>query len=180
MQELAAPVRRILLPASNPRQAQVAFAVGYGLGRSLGAEAMEVVTVFPVDVADGEVQERMEEMMAAVQEASGLEMESWQDEASLDGMAVTFRDDYSNVPLARIRDLSQGFDLMVVGAGPGTVSGRDVLGRVTWTLATQAHCPVVAVKRRTGGLHFQVQSFFDFFRDEPGELEGEAGGIHAT
>jgi hypothetical protein len=85
-------------------------------------------------------------------------------------MRVRFRDDYSDSPLNRIRALSQGFDLMVLGAGPGAMARRDVLGRVTWTLATESHCPVVAVKRRTGGLHFQVQAFFDFFRDEPPEL----------
>ena len=81
-------------------------------------------------------------------------------------MEVTFRAEYSDSPLGRIRELSRDFDLMLLGAGPGKVAGRDVLGRVTWTAANTSACPVVAVKRRTGGLHFQVQSFFDFFRDE--------------
>jgi nucleotide-binding universal stress UspA family protein len=166
MQELQSPVRRILFPASNPLQAQVAFGVAYSLGRSLGAEAMEVVTIFPEDVADGEVQERMAELVEAVGEAADLEVEDWHEVLNLDGMQVVFRDDYSSTPLARIRTLSQGFDLMVVGAGPGTMARRDVLGRVTWSLATEAQCPVVAVKRRSGGLHFQLQSFFGFFRDE--------------
>jgi len=166
MQELNGPIRRILFPASNPRQAQVAFAVGYGLGRALGAEAMEVVTVFPGSVAKGEVEARMDELTTALGEVAGLRLDSWRKPVSVDRMEVRFRDDYSDAPLDRIRELSEGFDLMVLGAGPGAMARRDVLGRVTWTLATGSRCPVVAVKRRTGGLHFQVQAFFDFFRDE--------------
>ncbi len=166
LQQLQGPVRRILFPASNPRQAQVAFAVGYGLGRALDAEAIEVVTVFPELVAEGEVEDRMQEMAEAVGEAAGLSLGSWREPLDLDGMKVTLRAEHSNAPLERIRELSQGFDLMILGAGPGAMARRDVLGRVTWTLATGARCPVVAVKRRTGGLHFQVQSFFEFFREE--------------
>jgi len=174
MQELRGEVQRILFPASNPRQAQVAFAVAYGLGRALGAEALEVMTVFPEDVAEGEVEERMEELAEALGEASGTPVESWRTPLHLAGMKVSFRDDYSDHPLTRIQQVSQGFDLMILGAGPGAVARRDVLGKVTWHLATEASCPVVAVKRRTGGLHFQVQSFFDFFRDEaPAAPRGE-------
>ena len=179
LQQLRGPVRRILFPASNPRQAQVAFGVLYGLGRALGAEAIEIVTVFPEEVADGEVQDRMEELAEAIGEAAGLPVKSWRDGLSLDGMEVTFRDDYSDSPLVRIRELSQGFDLMVLGAGPGAVGGRNVLGKATWTLATGSHCPVVAVKRRTGGLLFQVQSFFDFFRDEEPERGDGGAGVGA-
>jgi nucleotide-binding universal stress UspA family protein len=173
MQELAGPVRKVIFPASNPRQAHVAFALGSSLARALGAQTMDIVTIFPRDVAPGEVEDRMEEMREAIGGAAGLPPGPWQDALSVDGMTVTFRDDYSHEPQARILELSRGFDLMLLGAGPGAVARRDVLGRVTWSLATQARCPVVAVKRRTGGLHFQVQSFFDFFYDEVPESEAD-------
>ncbi len=128
-----------------------------------------MVTVFPELVAEGEVEDRMEEMAEAVGAAAGLSPGSWREPLDLDGMKVTLRAEHSDAPLERIRELSQGFDLMVLGAGPGAMARRDVLGRVTWTLATGARCPVVAVKRRTGGLHFQVQSFFEFFREDAPE-----------
>lgn len=166
MQELEASVRRVLFPASNPLQAQVAFAVGYGLSEALGAESIDVITVFPEDADRTEVEARMQEMATAVDEAAGVPVEGWETPVEMDGIAVHFRADYSDDAVDRIREMSRGYDLLVLGAGPGAMVRRQVLGRVTWELSRRSHCPAVAVKRRTGALHFQVQSFFDFFRDE--------------
>ncbi len=177
IQNVDRPVRRVLFPASNPLQAQVAFAVGYGLSRAMDAEVIDVVTIFPEDTHRDTVEERVLEMAHAVGEAAGVELDAWEEPVELDGLTVHFRAEYSNAPVDRIRAMSQGYDLLVLGAGPGGIGGRHVLGKVTWTLAQSAHCPTVAVKRRTGGLHFQVQSFFEFFRDQaqaPAETK-EAG-----
>jgi len=183
MQELPDRVDRILMPASNPEQAEVFFAVGYAIARGVEAGAIDVVTVFDPDADDATVERRMSEMAEALSRQAEVPLKSWEEELEVDGVRVTFGAERGDDALGRLVEMSEGYDMMVVGAGPGGPWGRDVLGRFTWALSRHPECPVVAVKRRAGGLHFQLQSFFEFFREETatptervGEVEPEAPG----
>jgi CIC family chloride channel protein len=163
------PVRRVLLPAANPDQAGLAFAVAYAIGRTLGVERIDVLTLFDPSTAEERVEALMTEMTDALAGSAGVDVESWsswREPISLDGMEVTLKAERTRAALDELEARSLDYDLMVLGAGPGGPWKREVLGRFTWALANRAACPVVAVKRRTGALHFQLQSFFDFFQEE--------------
>jgi CIC family chloride channel protein len=166
MQDLAGPVRRILFPVSNPQQAQLSFAVTYGLARRLGADTIDVVTLFGESVSDRLMEIRTQEVAEGLAEATDLSPGAWREPAELDGVRIRFQHERTGSPLERIVEMSGDYDLMVLGAGPGGTLKRHVLGKFTWTLSQEVHCPVVVVRRRTGLLHFQLQSFFEFFRDE--------------
>jgi nucleotide-binding universal stress UspA family protein len=169
MQDLDREVRRILLPASNPEQAELTFAVAYALARSLGAGSIDVLTLFVGETPRFEREDLMPEMAAALGSATGVELPAWSDwrePVTVDGVRVSLQAVTVDSAMDDLEARSLDYDLMVLGAGPGGPFGREVLGRFTWNLATRSACPVVAVKRRSGALHFQVQSFFDFFRED--------------
>jgi len=175
MQEPRGRVDRILLPTSNPQQGALAFAVGHALARTLGARNLDVLTLFPRTATEGEVDELMSELSAALAAAAGVEVRAWRhwhDPMAVEGVQVRLRPDRADSAMKELGRRSRDYDLMVLGAGPGGLLGREVLGRFTWTLAKRAACPVVAVRWRAAALHFQLQSFFDFFRDESASAVG--------
>ncbi|NIP58880.1 MAG: amino acid permease, partial [Gemmatimonadetes bacterium] len=155
MQEFPEAVDRIIMPASNPEQAEVFFAVGYAIARGLGAQEIDVVTVFDPSDEEEFVEVRMTEMANALAAVAEVEMERWEEPVSVDGVRVTFQAPRSSDTLSHILEMSEDYDLMLVGTGPGGPWGRDVLGRFTWALSRHPACPVVAVKRRTGAMQFQ-------------------------
>lgn len=108
----------------------------------------------------------MTELVQAVADASGFPLGRWDRPVQIDGVRVRFRAERAHSAVRHLAELSEAYDLMVVGAGPGGTMSRDVLGRFTRILADESKCSVVAVKRRTGALHFHLQSFFHSFKDE--------------
>jgi nucleotide-binding universal stress UspA family protein len=162
-------VRRILLPAANPTQAELAFAVAYAVARTLGADAIHVLTLFEEGREQESLDRYMVEIVDALSAGVGDELPrwpSWTEPVSVDGVEVSLEATRTPSALNELEARSLDYDLMVMGAGPGGPWRREVLGRFTWALANRSACPVVAVKRRAGVLHFSLQSFFDFFQEE--------------
>lgn len=185
MQEPQGPVDRILLPSSNPDQGALAFAVSYALARTLGARSIEVLTLFPENAGEEAVERFMPQMAEALSSSAGIGGEDWPDwkeAVAVDGVQVSLRPHRTDSTMDELEAESLEYDLMVLGAGPGGLLGREVLGRFTWALANRSACPVVAVRWRAAPLRFQVQSFFDFFRDDGKFLaqETEEEELHGT
>ncbi|MEJ2206629.1 MAG: amino acid permease [Gemmatimonadota bacterium] len=169
MQEPRGRVDRILLPTSNPDQGPLALAVSYALARTLEASHIDVLTLFPKRATDEAVDNFMPQMAAAFSESADIDLGPWSDwrtPMSLNGIQISLRPLRTDSTMDELEAQSLDYDLMVLGAGPGGLLGREVLGRFTWTLANRSACPVVAVRWRAAPLRFQVQSFFDFFRDD--------------
>ncbi len=166
MQQLPDRIDKILVPVSNPLQAQLAFVIAFGVAHSRGSTAIDLVRVFDEHLAEGAREELLAELAQAVAEASGIRLDLRKETTDVDGVRVRFRAERAHAALRHLADLTAEYDLMVLGAGPGGIMGRDVMGHFTRVLAEESRCPVIAVKRRTGALHFQLQSFFQFFRDE--------------
>ena len=142
----------------------------------MGAEKIDVVTVFDPSRESAWVEERMREMSGALSAVAEVEMESWKDPMVVDGVRVTLPGTPLRGRPGSPHRCGRRLRHDAGGAGPGGPWGRDVLGRFTWALSRHPDVPVVAVKRRAGGL--QLQSFFEFFRREeavPPERQDEVG-----
>lgn len=70
-------------------------------------------------------------------------------------------------------ELSRDYARMVVPVPPETsLFRRRVIGQTSRKIIEDSHCPVVLVRRREAAVRFNVQTFFQFFRElEPEEEE---------
>jgi nucleotide-binding universal stress UspA family protein len=146
----AEPIKKVLIPTDDSRNARVAIARGLYLANLAGAEvtALHVVDLTSfVGLSDGLALPNLRAILVeAGQEAVGYA----RSEGERKGVRVSTMVVESGAPAHKIVEISHGFDLIVMGSLGRTGMSHLLLGSVAERVVRHAQCPVLVVRTPSG------------------------------
>ena len=158
------PARRIVVPVADPAHASDLV----GLARLLvtdGAEAGHVTAlhIVPPGLSSDKRERRLEELREGLARPAFFEPEEASDlrREELAQLEVVESDSTAGA----LGDASADHDLMIVGSAEESWFRRRVFGAVLYWTAWRARCPVILVNWQTPRVKFELQTFFQFFRE---------------
>jgi len=162
----------VLVPLSSPELGPLAIGVASAVvGRGFHHGTITLLHLSDQPLSEEE-QEAFGEKIARQMRETGTEApESLFDESS--PLVLDFRTVRNDV-VDELVELSEEYDWMVIGTRRSSLLSRKVLGEDARELAERARCPVILVRPREPQIKFNVQTFFQFFRDLEAEGHPEA------
>jgi nucleotide-binding universal stress UspA family protein len=156
----------VLVPVANPNLAPLSIGVGTLL---LGDNVHGTVTVLNLSEEPLNEEEK-QEFKDMIREQA---IEDEEDPASLfsEDSPIEFEFDESNNVIEDIGRRSSDYDRVVLGTSQEGFFQRKVFGKIPTEIAQKSKVPVVFVRPKATNVRYEVQHFFQFFREleEQGE-----------
>ncbi len=163
--------KEILVPIANPDNAPLPLAVASLLAR--GEVTMLHITEEPMTEKEKETYQNKLEKFCRESDKGPEELFEDRSKFNLE-FAVAER------PIEELIIRTGYYSRAVIGSNPGGLLGRKILGKTTARIADRARCPIIIARSREPGVKFEMQHFFQFFREleeegspEPSENEDE-------
>jgi amino acid transporter/nucleotide-binding universal stress UspA family protein len=160
------PAKRILLPVANPHTASLLLSAGRLLLDDSDEEArITLLHVISPKLSDLRRDARISALQEALEEPGPFDPEDAK--ATLEDKHVEFKVSTAADTVRAIVSRTRDADLLIIGSSQAGWLERNVVGRKPYLVARRSACPVVMVSPKTHRLRFGMQSFFQFFREEP-------------
>lgn len=157
---------RVLVPVAQPHQGELMLNVARLLAQPQGR-----IDVLHVRGHGPEAAKRDEPTVEAIREMTARTV--GENEKAGTGMVSVVLAE-SDMPVTEIVRQAADHDLLVIGSTRQGWLRRTVFGANPKRIAAQVAAPVVLVSRRSSAIQYNVQTFFQFFRDLREEAEQEA------
>lgn len=151
---------RVLVPVANPKTAPLSVGIASLLLETNPGGEITLFHVSSEEISESEQAEFQEQVLEFVREKEGGY------EALLaDHSRFRFEFQKSRNPIRAIVHKSAGYDRIVLGTSQRGLFRRRVFGKVPTQIAKLADCPVIFVRPKESGFKFEMQYFFQFFRE---------------
>lgn len=152
--------KRVLVPVADPKRAALAMAVAAILTENSPTCRITILHVTAEPLTDAEKEEFQQQLESFAEESE-------EGPESLFHSMSPFRVEFAVADNAvfEIAKRSENFDRVIIGVTRGSFFGRTILGRIPRLVARRSRCPVILVRTREAGFRFEVQKFFQFFRE---------------
>lgn len=163
------PVSRVLVPVADAQNAGLAIFVAALLIEGSPKPEIEVLHLSrePLEESGREQFRRLLAGAISEDEEPDLQTGFATDFFRKGSFRLEFRQ--ATDVISEISEYSSGFDRLILGTSRGGFFQRKVFGRIPTQIAERAKCPVILIRPRERGITFEIQKFFQFFR----ELEEE-------
>ena len=156
-----ADVARALVPIAQPFQGELMLLAARMLTKPDGGRIDMLHVNKPGDADTAKTTETIQAIEAMAEKAK--QQKAKQAEAK-DSVVSVLRAEHA-LPFEEIVRRSQTYDVLVMGSAPQSWLHRSVFAPGARHIATRVACPVVLVSRRSHAIKYNVQTFFQFFRD---------------
>jgi len=153
-------LNRILVPVANPETAPLGLAVASLLMEDNPKGKIDLLHVTPDEMSPEEKGEFKDKVFEFVREKEG-----GQEALIADKSRFSFNFIMSEDHEKAIAERSGDYDRIVLGTSQDEFFRRKVFGKTPARLADQARCPVIFVRPKQPGFKFEMQDFFQFFRE---------------
>ena len=165
-QRAPVPAKRILVPVFEPRSASLLVSVGRLLVNESDAESrLTVFHVLPPKVSDVQRDARLGAIAESLEKPGLFDPPDAQ--ISLEQERIELKSTKAANVMRSIVTRTHDADLLIVGSSRANWLKRTVVGRKPYRIARRSACPVIMVSPETHGVRFSMQTFFQFFREEP-------------
>lgn len=161
-------LNRILVPVANPATAPLGLAVASLLLEDNPNAEITILHVTPNSTDETEEQEFRRKVLQFATDSDGGQEAIMADASRFQ---FEFYDSWS--PEDVIVEKSADYDRIVLGTSQDEFFKRKVFGKTPAEIGKRAKCPVIFVRPKQAGFKFEMQYFFQFFREleEMGEPE---------
>jgi len=153
-------INRVLVPVANPKTAPLGLAVASLLVEEKADAVIDVLHVSRESLSEEERQDFRENVFRFAREKEGS-----QEALIADSSRFSFHFIDNSEPEQTIIQHSEQYDRIVLGTSQDELFRRKVFGRTPTRLAKHARCPVVFVRPKQPDFKFEMQDFFQFFRE---------------
>lgn len=153
-------LQRILVPIANPKTAPLGLAVASLLMEDNPGATIDLLHVRPKAISHEAKEEFKEKVFEFVREKEG-----GQEALITEKSRFTFNFIASKDHEKTIIEQSGDYDRIVIGTSQDELFRRKVFGKTPTQLADHARCPVIFVRPKQPGFKFEMQYFFQFFRE---------------
>jgi len=162
--DVRVPARRILIPVQHPEHGHLMA----GLAAPLADREQGYIELMHVVRPGLSPQERAQRAAQLKESISRFDPAAAPDVGERRQVRMRIRIYAGDDVSATIREASQDFDLLIMGATQEGWLRRTVWGDTTSRVARGIECPLMLVNLRAGPLQFNVAQFFEFFWEVEG------------
>lgn len=153
-------VKRILVPVANPDTAPLGLAVASLLLKDQPDGVITILNVSSSALSNEEQAKFKNKVFKFIKDHDSEHETLMTDESRFE-----FRFAQGKNPEKAIIRYSKDYDRLVLGTSQGDVFRRKVFGQTPTRVGKNAKCPVIFVRPKEPGFKYEMQYFFQFFRE---------------